>query len=214
MELRPLENAGVSKLSRAEWTTRWTIAQAIDLTDTLEWSAPRARPASATLLEGGEARNHIGDRVRPPGMGPCRRWRRGLRATGVVTAEMDRVTITIADVEAEVGLDLVKFPNGGSWSFFLCSHCGQRARTLKLFEGCVLCWRCCHRRGMRYRCWPAGVRRRAEMRIPKLRAMLESPTPLRLKPVLLWSRLERRSRLKAALARAEYLLAEYTMKGR
>jgi hypothetical protein len=44
--------------------------------------------------------------------------------------------------------------------------------------------------------------------------MLESPTPLRLKPVLLWSRLERRSRLKAALARAEYLLAEYTMKGR
>jgi hypothetical protein len=36
--------------------------------------------------------------------------------------------------------------------------------------------------------------------------MLESEASLRLKPVL-WGKMERRSRLKAALARAEFLVA-------
>ena len=79
-----------------------------------------------------------------------------LRALGVVTAEMTRTTVGIADVEFEVGLDLVRFRNGNSWSFFLCPCCGRRARTLKLFDGCVLCWRCCHRRGARYRVWESS----------------------------------------------------------
>jgi hypothetical protein len=43
------------------------------------------------------------------------------------------------------------------------------------------------------------------MRIPKLKGMLESEVSLRLKPVL-WGKLERRSRLKAALERAEYVV--------
>ena len=70
-----------------------------------------------------------------------------LRALGVVTAGMTRTSIGINDVQVEVGLQLMRFRNGNSWSFFLCPHCGRRARTLKLFEGSVLCWRCCHRRG-------------------------------------------------------------------
>jgi hypothetical protein len=128
-----------------------------------------------------------------------------LRASGAVTAEMARTTIGIADVEVEVGLHLVKFANGNSWSFFLCPHCGRRARTLKLFEGCVLCWRCCHRRGARYRVWTRTLRGRAEHRILKLKAVLESERSLRLKPHL-WGKMERRKRLEAALARCEFIV--------
>jgi hypothetical protein len=126
-----------------------------------------------------------------------------LRALGAVTAAMTQTTI--ADVE--VGLGLVKFANGGSWSFFLCPQCGRRARTLKLFEGSVLCWRCCHRRGARYRVWTKGLRGRAENRIPHLRALLETDVSLRLKPVL-WGKMERRKRLEAALARCEFIVSQ------
>jgi hypothetical protein len=128
-----------------------------------------------------------------------------LRASGAVTAEMTRTTIGIADVEVQVGLQLVKLPSGGSWSFFLCPQCGRRARTLKLFEGSVLCWRCCHRRGARYRVWTRDLRGRAELRIPKLRAMLERTESARLKPIL-WGTMERRKRYEAALARCEYIV--------
>lgn len=130
-----------------------------------------------------------------------------LRATGAVTAEMTRTTIWIADVEVEVGLALVKFANGNSWSFFLCPQCGRKARVLKLFEGSVLCWRCCHHRGARYLVRLIGSRQRAELRIPRLRAMLETPVSLRLKPRL-WGKLERRKRLEAALARCEYAVSK------
>jgi hypothetical protein len=125
-----------------------------------------------------------------------------LRATGVITADMTRTMIS----GVEVVLDLVKFANGGSWSFFRCPSCDRRARTLKLFEGSVLCWRCCHRRGARYRVWTSGSRGRAELRISRLRAMLETSVSLRLKPVL-WGKLERRSRLEAVLARREYIVS-------
>ena len=107
-----------------------------------------------------------------------------LRASGAITTEMTRTTIGIADVEAEVDLDLVRFRNGNSWSFFRCPFCGRRAWVLKLFDGSVLCWRCCHRRGARYRAVRKSPRRRAELRIPKLRAMLQSEQSLRLKPHL------------------------------
>jgi hypothetical protein len=51
-----------------------------------------------------------------------------------------------------------------------------------------------------------SVRQRAEHRIPKLRAMLESKQSLRLKPVLRGT-MERRSRLEAALRRCEFIVA-------
>jgi hypothetical protein len=131
-----------------------------------------------------------------------------LRASGAITAEMTRTSIGIVDVEVEVGLSLVKFPNGGSWSFFLCPQCGCRARTLKLLEGCVLCWGCCRRRGARYRVQWSGPRRRAELRIPKLRATLQSEQSLRLKPHL-WGTMERRKRLEMVLRRAELLVGRH-----
>ena len=46
-----------------------------------------------------------------------------------------KVTIVKFDeVESPWGLSLVRFPNGGSWSFFVCP-CGRRARILRLYEG-------------------------------------------------------------------------------
>jgi hypothetical protein len=126
-----------------------------------------------------------------------------LRASGAITAETPRTIVS----DVEVGLDLVRFGNGGSWSFFVCPQCGRRARTLKLFEGSVLCWRCCHRRGARYRVWTKGLRGRAENRIPRLRAQLEADVSLRLKPVL-WGKMERRKRLEAALARCEFIVSQ------
>jgi hypothetical protein len=118
---------------------------------------------------------------------------------------MTRTTIGLADIEVEVDLSLQKFPNGGSWSLFRCPSCGRKVRTLRLLEECVVCWRCCVSRGVRYRSEPMGPRRRAEHRIPKLRAKLESAESLRLKPHL-WGKMERRSRLEAALQRAELIV--------
>jgi hypothetical protein len=87
-------------------------------------------------------------------------------------AEMKQTTIGLGDVE--VGLSLQKFPDGGSGSLFRCPSCGRKAQTLRLLEGCVVCWRCCVSRGVRYRSEPMGARQRAEHRVTKLCAMLES----------------------------------------
>jgi hypothetical protein len=128
-----------------------------------------------------------------------------LRATGAISAEMTSVVVEGGRELVEVGLGLVRFPNGGSWSFFLCPQCSCKARTLRLYEGCLLCRRCLVARGVRWRCEPTSVKRRAAMRILKLKAMLESETSLRLKPVL-WGKMERRKRHEAALARCEYIV--------
>ena len=129
-----------------------------------------------------------------------------LRATGVITAEMASVLVEIGGEPIEVGLGLVRFPNKGSWSFFLCPQCSRKARTLRLYEGRLLCKGCLVARGVRSRCEGISAKRQAEMRIPKLKAMLESETSLRLKPVL-WGTMERRKRLEAALRRAEYIVS-------
>jgi hypothetical protein len=129
-----------------------------------------------------------------------------LRAAGTVTLAMATMTISLGDVEMNVGVNHLYFPNGGSWSFFIAPCCGRRARTLRLLDGAVLCSVCCKRRGACPRTWPLGLRQRAEHRIPKLRAMLQSDVPLRLKPHLRWSKLERRTRLEAALRKAELLV--------
>jgi hypothetical protein len=66
------------------------------------------------------------------------------------------------------------------------------------------------RRGAGWRVWLMSPLQRAERRILKLRAMLESETSLRLKPVL-WGKMERRKRLEAALARAEFVVAQHQL---
>jgi hypothetical protein len=131
-----------------------------------------------------------------------------LRALGLVTPEMTEFLVRIGEVEQTVGVTLRRFPNGGSWSRFVCPCCGWSVRMLRLLDGAVLCTRCCIRRGVSPRAWSMSVKQRAERRIPRLRAMLESETSLRLKPVL-WGKMERRSRLEAALRGAELRVAQY-----
>ena len=131
-----------------------------------------------------------------------------LRALGVITAETTMFRVQLGHVEQNVSVHLRRFPSGGSWSWFGCPTCGKWARTLRLHLDDIVCPGCCKRRGIRHRCEPMSVRQRAEHRIPKLRAMLESKESLRLKPVL-WGTMERRKRLEAALRRCEFIVAQH-----
>jgi hypothetical protein len=130
-----------------------------------------------------------------------------LRALGVITSETTEFLVRLGDVEQTVVVTERRFPRGGSWSLFVCPSCGGNVRLLRLLDGALLCARCCIRRGAGCRAWPMSRRQRAEHRIQKLRAMLETPVSLRLKPHL-WGKMERRSRLEAALARCELIVSQ------
>jgi hypothetical protein len=131
-----------------------------------------------------------------------------LRAAGVVTPETRTFLVQLGRIEQNVSVHLRRFPNGGSWSFFACPTCARWVRTLRLLGDEIVCRSCCERRGVRHRAAAALSRRqRAEHRIPKLKAMLESPVPLRLKPALLWSTMEKRLRHEATLRECEFRAA-------
>ena len=130
-----------------------------------------------------------------------------LRATGVITAETTIFLVQLGPVEQTVSVHLRRFPSGGSWSWFGCPTCGKWARTLRLHFDDIVCPGCCKRRGIRPRGDTLSVRQRAERRIVKLRAMLESKESLRLKQVL-WGTMERRKRHEAALRRAEFIVGQ------
>ena len=82
---------------------------------------------------------------------------------------------------------------------------------LRLLNGRLLCCRCCRARGMLYRSDPTSPRRHAALRIPKLRAMLESDKPLRLKPSTMRGKMERRGRHEAALQRNLLILRRHEL---
>ena len=128
-----------------------------------------------------------------------------LRALGLITAETKEFLVRLGGVEQSVDLVLRRFPNRGSWSLFVCPTCSRWVQVLRALDGALVCRECCRRRGIRPRGDPLSVKQRAELRIPKLKAMLESKESLRLKPHL-WGTMERRSRLEAALRKAELLL--------
>ena len=68
-----------------------------------------------------------------------------LRAEGKITADMTSVWIGFGAIELkrEVRLEHRRFPNGGSWSFFLCPRCDRRVRRLRLNDGRPMCSYCC-----------------------------------------------------------------------
>ena len=134
-----------------------------------------------------------------------------LRATDVITPETTEFLVKLGDVEQTVGVYLRNFPNGGSWSLFIAPCCAKKVRLLRLLNGRLLCCRCCRARGMLYRSDPTSSRRRAELRIPKLRAMLESDKPLRLKPSTMRGKMERRGRHEAALQRNLLILRRHEL---
>jgi hypothetical protein len=133
-----------------------------------------------------------------------------LRAFDIITAETTEFVVRLGDVEQTVAVKLRKFPNGGSWSLFVCPTCGRRAQVLRLLNGAVLCRVCCIRRGVRWRAEPMGLPKRAAYRAPKLLARLNSTESLRLKPHL-WGTMERRTAHEAALQRCMLIVKRHEL---
>ena len=130
-----------------------------------------------------------------------------MRAAGEIRPEDKTTAVTFGEVSFTVGLSLVRFPNRGSWSFFICD-CGRRCRTLRLFEGKTACKGCLEAKGLRY--WVEDLTKpeRAAWVASRLKARLLSEVPARLNPGP-GRKLDRRPRLEAALRRAEYLAARH-----
>jgi hypothetical protein len=127
-----------------------------------------------------------------------------LRAAGVILPHMKTATVAFPDGPAfTVGLQHIHFPNGGGWSFFVCP-CGHRCRTLRLFRDAPACRSCLKAKGLRYRVEDMARPKRAAYVASGLRARLACRR-LNLRP---GRTLERRSRLEAALWRAEYVAQE------
>jgi hypothetical protein len=132
---------------------------------------------------------------------------------GEITAESTSTVVRLGQEGFSVGLRLRKFPNGGSWSLFRCPQCDRWVQVLWLLEGRPVCRLCCIERGVGARAWPMRPWRRAEVRIPKLLARLESKTPARLNPRLDGSMLDRRQRLENSLRLARLALRRHRFKG-
>jgi hypothetical protein len=137
-----------------------------------------------------------------------------LKATGAIRLEDRHGVIAFGedghDLERRrcIGVAHTIFPNGGSWSYFICPRCGGRKKKLWLVDDAPRCLSCCWSLGVRYRSaygFGRGERmRERDRRIDRLQAMLEGG-PMRFKPVPSnWGdrRLDRRNRLTATLQRA------------
>ena len=130
-----------------------------------------------------------------------------LRALGEILPGAAAAAVQFPDGEVfTVALQHIRFPNGGGWSFFVCP-CGRRCRTLRLYNNALACKGCLEGRGFRYRVEVMSLSERAAYVAPRLAARLAFPSPARLKPHLRYSRLERRSRLEAALRLCEFRVA-------
>jgi hypothetical protein len=132
-----------------------------------------------------------------------------LRALGDVTAETKTTIVRFGDVEFVVALSLRRFPNGGSWSFFLCP-CGRRARILRLFEGGLACSQCLEARGLRSRVELIRTEKRAAYHAPRILAKLNSATSMRLHPRP-GRMLERRANMEARLRRSLIVAKQYAI---
>ena len=131
-----------------------------------------------------------------------------LRATDAIRLEDRHAVIAFGDKEKLIGVAHTKFPNGGSWSYFICPRCGGRKKKLWLVDNAPRCLNCCWSLGVRYRSAYGFGRserlRERDRRVDRLQAMLEGG-PMRFKPVPPnWGnrRLDRRNRLTWALQQA------------
>jgi hypothetical protein len=137
-----------------------------------------------------------------------------LKATGAIRLEDRQGIIAFGDEDhggerrKYIGVAHTTFPNGGSWSYFVCPRCGGRKKKLWLVGDAPRCLSCCWSLGVRHRSAYGFGRterlRERDRRVDRLQAMLEGG-PMRFKPVPPnWGnrRLDRRNRLAAALQRA------------
>jgi hypothetical protein len=126
-----------------------------------------------------------------------------LRALGAIRGTDESATVTFPDgLSFVVGLFHRRFPNGGSWSFFVCP-CGRRARRLRLYEGGELaCRGCLKARGLRHRVELfSHASKRAAYTAPRWLARLHSSSPARLHPRP-GRMLDRRVNMEIALQRS------------
>ena len=131
-----------------------------------------------------------------------------LKATDAIRLEDQWARIPFGEQTKLIGVAHTKFPNGGSWSYFVCPKCGRRAKRLWLVDDAPRCRLCLEKLGVRYRAAYGFGRterlRERDRRVDRLQAMLEGG-PMRFKPVPPnWGnrRLDRRNRLTVALQRA------------
>jgi hypothetical protein len=131
-----------------------------------------------------------------------------LKATDAIRLEDQWARIPFGEQTKLIGVAHTKFPNGGSWSYFVCSQCGRRAKRLWLVDDAPRCRICLEKLGVRYRAAYGFGRterlKERDRRVDRLQAMLEDG-PMRFKPVPPnWGnrRIDRRNRLTATLQRA------------
>ena len=61
----------------------------------------------------------------------------------IIADEMTEVEVECGGLKRQVKLWHMRFPwNGGSWSFFLCPHCGRKCAILRLYDGRFTCRLC------------------------------------------------------------------------
>jgi hypothetical protein len=108
----------------------------------------------------------------------------GLKAEGKL--EGQQALIDFPDgVDRVIGIRHTRFPNGGSWAYFVCPKCGRRSVKLWLIADAPHCYRCCFSLGVRSRsAYAFGQNARLkerDQRVEKIAEMLECG-PIRLKP--------------------------------
>jgi hypothetical protein len=124
-----------------------------------------------------------------------------MRAAGEIRPNDTTAAVAFPDALRLVGLQHIRFPNRGGWSFFLCP-CGRRARILRLYAGVLACRHCLKAKGLRYRVEDLTRTERAAQAASRLaRRLTASPARLNPRP---GRKLDRRGRLAVALWRAEY----------
>jgi hypothetical protein len=80
-----------------------------------------------------------------------------LRTTGAIKLEDRHGVIAFGEEDHGgerrkcIGVAHTKFPNGGSWSYFICPRCGGRKKKLWLVDDAPRCLNCCWALGVRYR---------------------------------------------------------------
>jgi hypothetical protein len=132
-----------------------------------------------------------------------------MRALGEITAATKVASVGFGEVSFNVAISLRRFPNGGSWSFFVCP-CGRRARTLRLFEGGLACHQCLGARGLRPRVQLIRTEKRAAYHAPRILSRLNSTSPARLHPRP-GRKLDRRANLEFALRRSLIVAREHEL---
>ena len=66
-----------------------------------------------------------------------------LRKAKIIAHDMTEAQVECGGLKRPVKLWHMRFPwNGGSWSFFLCPHCGRKCQILRLCDGRLTCRLC------------------------------------------------------------------------